>query len=147
MTRNVWQVIPKFVFAGFFIMSVLWGGSEAGQDSGITQHHAAAALTITLATQPSPPRAGENLLRVDLTDTQGQPIAHAQVRLVLTQAHLMPGVHSERPLEVEATSTHVGVYVARVHLATSGRWEVIVKVVQPGRPATQAVFSLAVEAS
>jgi hypothetical protein len=29
-----------------------------------------------------------------------------------------------------------------VHLATPGRWEVIVNVVHPGRPAMQALFYL-----
>jgi len=64
------------------------------------------------------------------------------VRLVIMQARTMPGMHSDRPQEVEATSTHGGVYVWRVHLATPGRWEVIVKVMRPGHPATQAVFYL-----
>jgi hypothetical protein len=87
------------------------------------------------------------LLRVDLTDGQNQPLPHAQVRLVITPARTMPGMHSDRPKEVEASSTHVGVYVGRVHLATPGRWEVILKVVRPGHPATDAIFYLDVEPS
>jgi hypothetical protein len=65
--------------------------------------------------------------------------------IVLTQAFTMPGMHSERPQEIEAVSTHAGSYEGRVPLATPGRWEVIVKVMRPGHPATQAVFYLNVE--
>lgn len=57
----------------------------------------------------------------------------------------MPGMHSERPQEVEATSTHVGSYEGRVHLATPGRWDFIVNAMPLGRPAMQAVFHLDVE--
>ncbi len=101
--------------------NTLWEGVLAGEQRGVTCHHQAAALTMTLATQPSPPRAGGNLLRVDLTDAQGQPRAHAHVRFILTQARTMPSMHNERPQEVEATSTHIGSYEGRVHLATPGR--------------------------
>jgi len=127
--------------------NTLWGGVFAGEQRGVTCHHQAAGLPMTLATQPSPPRAGDNRLRVDLTDVRGQSLAHARERFALTQARTMPGMHSERPQEVEATSTHMGSYEGRVHLATPGRWEVIVKVVPPGRPAAQAVFHLQVEPS
>ena len=65
--------------------------------------------------------------------------------IVLPQAFTMPGMHSERPREIEAVSTHAGSYEGRVHLATPGRWEVIVKVMRPGHPATEAVFYLHVE--
>jgi hypothetical protein len=145
MNRKLRCVVHSWVIAGLLIASnlagVVWGG-EAG---GVTLHHQAAGLSAVLTTQPSPPRAGENLLRVDLTDGQNQPLSHAQVRLVITQARTMPGMHSDRPQQVEATSTHVGVYVGRAHLATPGRWEVIVKVVRPGYPANDAIFYLDVE--
>jgi hypothetical protein len=145
MNRKLRCVVHGWVVAGWLIAGnlsgVVWGG-EAG---GVTLHHQAAGLSAALTTQPSPPRAGENLLRVDLTDGQDQPLPHVQVRLVITQTRTMPGMHSDRPREVEATSTHVGSYVGRVHLATPGRWEVIVKVVRPGHSATEAVFYLDVE--
>jgi hypothetical protein len=141
----LWRIVYGWFVAGLLIAGNLTGVVWGGEAGGVTLHHQAAGLAATLTTQPSPPRAGENLLRVDLTDRQNQPLPHAQVRLVITQALTMPGMHSDRPQEVEATSTHVGVYVGRVHLATPGRWEVIVKVVRPGHPATQAVFYLDVE--
>lgn len=143
--RHCWNAIAGMFAAGLLIAGGFSGDVQAGEDRGLTLHHQAAGLTVTLTTQPSPPRAGENLLRVDLTDVQGQPIPHAQVRLVLTQAFPMPGMHPEPSREIEATSTHAGVYAGRVHLATPGPWEVIVKVVRPGRPATQALFYLTVE--
>ncbi|HXH13334.1 MAG TPA: FixH family protein [Alphaproteobacteria bacterium] len=147
MKRPCRNAIAGVFAAGLLIAGGFSEDVRAGEDRGLTLHHQAAGLTVTLTTQPSPPRAGENLLRVDLTDVQGQPIPHAQVRLVLTQAFPMPGMHPEPSREIEATSTHVGGHVGRIHLATPGRWEVIVKVVRPGRPATQALFYLTVEPS
>ena len=148
MTRSAWNPIPRSVFASIFIISFFfWGEVQAGEDGGVRLHHPSAGLTIVLATQPSPARAGDVLLRVDVTDLQGQPAPHARVRLVVTQTRTMPGMHGEAMQEIEATPTHLGAYVGQVRLATPGQWEVIVKVVRPGRPATQAVFSLAVEPS
>jgi YtkA-like len=145
MKRMLWRVVQGWVLAGLLIAGTLSGVVWGGEAGSVTLHHQAAGLTATLTTQPSPPRAGENLLRVDLTNAEDQPLPHAQVRLIITQVRTMPGMHSDRPQEVEAISTHVEVYVGRVHLATPGRWEVIVKVVRPGHPATQAVFYLNVE--
>lgn len=147
MRQRFWCGMSGLAAAGLFMANTLWGDVFAGEQRGVTFHHQAAGLTMTLATQPSPPRAGDNLLRVDLTDVQGQSMAHAHVRFVLTQGRTMPGMPSERPQEVEAISTHIGSYEGRVHLATPGRWEVIVNVRPPGRPATQAVFHLEVEPS
>ena len=145
MNPTLWRVVHGWVLAGLLIAGNLSGAVWGGEPGGVTLHHQAAGLVAALTTQPSPPRAGDNLLRVDLTDGQNQPLPHAQVRLVITQARTMPGMHSDRPQEVEATSTHVGVYTGRVHLATPGRWEVIVQVVRPGHPATDAIFHLDVE--
>jgi hypothetical protein len=145
LCRNGWNVILRLLVATLLVTSGFSAAVWAAEDGGLTLHHQAAGLTVTLTTQPSPPRAGESLLRIDLTDVQGQPIPRAQVRLVLTQARTMPGMHSERSREVQTISTHVGVYEGRVHLATPGRWEVIVTVVHPGHPAMQALFYLNVE--
>jgi hypothetical protein len=145
MQRKLWRVVHGWVLAGLLIAGNLSGVVWGGQPGGVTLHHQAAGLIAALTTQPSPPRAGENLLRVDLTDAKNQPLPNAQVRLVITQTFMMPGMHSDRPQEVEATSTHLGFYVGRVHFATPGRWEVIVKVVRPGHPATDAIFYLDVE--
>jgi YtkA-like len=142
MNQKYWRVVAESVCVGLLIAGNLLGDAWGAENLGVTWHHQAAGLTATLITQPSPPRAGENLLRVELTNVQGQPIPHAQVCLISTQALTMPGMHSDRLQEVQATSTHVGVYEGRVHLATPGRWEVIVKVVRPGYPATEAVFYL-----
>jgi len=145
MNQKYWRVVAESVCVGLLIAGNLLGEAWGAENLGVTLHHQVAGLTATLITQPSPPCAGENLLRVELTNVQGQPIPHAQVRLISTQALTIPGMHSDRPQEVQATSTHVGVYEGRVHLATPGRWEVIVKVVRPGYPATEAVFYLDVQ--
>ena len=145
MKRKLLRVLYGWALAGLLIAGILLGVVWGGKAGGVTLHHQEAGLIAALTTQPSPLRAGENLLRVDLTDGQNQPLPHALVRLVITQARTMPGMHSDRPQEVEAASTHLGSYVGRVHLATPGRWEVIVKVVRPGHPATEAVFYLNVD--
>jgi|SRR5919108_6298262 hypothetical protein len=145
MNRRYWRVVAEPVCVGLLSAGNLLGEAWGAANRGVTLHHQAAGLTAILITQPSPPRAGENLLRVELTNVQGQPIPHAQVRLISTQALTMPGMHSDRPQEVQATSTHVRVYEGRVHLARPGRWEVIVKVIRPRYPATETVFYLDVQ--
>ena len=142
-----WRGMPGLICAGALVVSYFLGYAWGGENRGITLHHQAAGLTVSLTTQPSPPRPGDNLLRIELTDMQKQPIPHAQVRLVLTQASTMPGMHSEPPWEIVAASTHAGSYEGRGHLTSPGRWEVIVQVMQPGRPATEAIFYLDVKPS
>lgn len=142
-----WQVMPRSIGVSLLVVSHFLGYAWGAEGGGLTLHHQPAGLTVNLTSQPSPPRAGENLLRIELSDVDRQPIPHAQVRLVLTQARTKPGMHSERPRETVATSTHAGTYEARVHLASPGRWEVIVHVTPPGRPATKAIFYLDVEPS
>jgi hypothetical protein len=56
----------------------------------------------------------------------------------------MPGMHGDRPQEVEALSTRAGVFVGPAHLATPERWKVIIKVARSGFPATEAIFHLEV---
>lgn len=109
MQRMLWRVTYGWALVGLLIASNFTGVVWGGETGGVTLHHQAAGLAARLTTQPSPPRAGENLLRVGLTDVQNQALPHAQVRLVITQARTMPGMHSDRPQEVEATSTHGGV--------------------------------------
>jgi len=147
MIRRRWYILPGSIGVGLLVVGNLLGYVWGEESRGITLHHQPAGLTVSLTSQPSPPRAGENFLRIELTDANRQPIPHAQVHLVLTQARTMPGMHSERPRETPAASTHAGNYEARVHLVSPGRWEVIVHVAPPGRPATKAIFYFDVEPS
>jgi hypothetical protein len=145
MHRKRWSIIPGLICVCVLVVGHLLEYAWGGESRGIALHHQASGLHVSLTTQPSPPRAGDNLLRIELVDAQKQPIPHAQVRLVLTQASTMPGMHSERPREIATAPTHAGGYEGRVHLASPGRWEVIVHVVPPSRPATEAIFYLNVE--
>jgi Cu(I)/Ag(I) efflux system membrane fusion protein len=93
-------------------------------------------LTLTLATDPEPPKKGEN--RVHLTVlAQGTPVTNAVVTLAYTMA--MPGMEAET---VEAKHTQSGAYEATVDLGMKGVWEVEVTVKRGQGKPVKAKFTL-----
>jgi Cu(I)/Ag(I) efflux system membrane fusion protein len=94
-------------------------------------------LTLTLVTQPQKPRAGENLIRLKITDKSGQAIKDAQVSFVFNMA--MPGMV---PTKGEGKLAKDGFYEMKAMLAMAGQWDVTVSVRRPGQKEIQEKFSL-----
>lgn len=94
--------------------------------------------TLALSTVPTPPRVGENTLRIRLTDEKGKMITNARVSVSYTM--LMPGMS---PVRAEAAFSKEGFYEAKANLAMGGAWEVTVKATIPGKPEVKATFALA----
>jgi RND family efflux transporter MFP subunit len=118
----------------------------AGMDMGETQKKAPAAavaekksgdLTLSLETQPAKPRAGENIIRLNIRDAKGAAVQDATVKLTSTMA--MPGMAAGK-----AIGKHVkdGVYEATVSLAITGAWEIGVTVQRPGQNPVQEKFTV-----
>jgi RND family efflux transporter MFP subunit len=79
------------------------------------------------------PRAGENVFEARVADPAGQPIADAQVRVVLHMPAMpsmnMPAMTSEATLAHQAG----GVYRGRAIVSMAGRWDVTLTAARDGR--------------
>jgi membrane fusion protein, copper/silver efflux system len=94
-------------------------------------------LTLTLATQPEKPKAGENVIRLKVTDKSGQIVKDAQVTFVFNMT--MPGM---APSKGEGTLSKDGFFETKTNLAMAGQWEVTVTIRRPGQKEIQEKFSV-----
>jgi Cu(I)/Ag(I) efflux system membrane fusion protein len=94
-------------------------------------------LTLTLATQPDKPKAGENLIRLKITDKAGLVVKDAQVFFVFNMA--MAGMV---PSKGEGKLSKDGFYETKANLAMAGQWEVAVTIRRPGQKEVQEKFTL-----
>jgi len=95
-------------------------------------------ITLTFSTIPSPPRVGENTLRVQLTDSKGETIKNAKVAFGFTMP--MPGMSL---VSAQAALSKEGFYEAKGNLGMGGTWHVTVKATIPGKPEIEQMFVLA----
>jgi RND family efflux transporter MFP subunit len=97
---------------------------------------------IELATQPSPPRKGENTLRVNLTSADGKPVAGAEVSVTF----FMPAMPAMGMSSMRAVSTLTdkgqGVYEGSVQLGAEGTWDVTVTATRNGQAVADKKLSM-----
>jgi Cu(I)/Ag(I) efflux system membrane fusion protein len=96
-------------------------------------------LTLTLATEPEPPKKGENRVRLTV-QAQGSPVTDAAVTLAYTMA--MPGMEIET---VEVKHTKDGIYEAEVDFGMKGAWEIEASIVRGSGKPVKAKFTLKVK--
>jgi hypothetical protein len=108
-----------------------------------------ADLAVSLVSEPSPPRVGENLLRARVASRDGGPAAVSGVRF-----HYYPFIHRDKdslasPDEVvrvlEGTRGEDG-YRAKATFDKPGPWKVTLKIVRPDRPEALLTFTFDVRA-
>ncbi|HKE86963.1 MAG TPA: FixH family protein [Vicinamibacterales bacterium] len=94
---------------------------------------AASALDISFRTQPDPPKTGESLFEVGVKDTNGKPVADADVSVQFFMPAMptmnMPAMRNETKLP------HVGggVYRGPGQVMMAGHWDVTVVVAKGGQ--------------
>lgn len=93
-------------------------------------------LTLTLSTEPTPPRDGENLLRLKVTDASGKPVENAKV--VFSYTMPMPGM---KAVKAPAAFKN-GQYEGKAKFGMAGTWEVTVLVTPSGKKEVQETFTL-----
>ena len=102
-------------------------------------------VAIDFSTDPSPPHKGSNLVQVKLTNSDGKPVAGAEVTATFFMAAMpamgMAAVRSEARLHEKGD----GVYEASLNLETGGTWQVTVVVKRGGQ--TTASKQLSVSAA
>ncbi|MDP3090608.1 MAG: efflux RND transporter periplasmic adaptor subunit [Nitrospira sp.] len=116
-------------------------GMEMGSQKGMTvaETRQMDGLTLSLTTVPEKPKAGDVLLRLNVTDQAGKPVTNAQVFFVYTMP--MPGMADSK---APARPTKAGLYEGTVRFGMGGTWVVTVKVTVPGRPPIAETFRFSV---
>lgn len=103
---------------------------------------ASPALDVTFRTEPDPPRTGDTTLVVGLKDSNGQPIADADVKVVLFMPPMptmnMPAARSEATL----VAAGGGLYRGTAEVMIPGRWTVTVNVARGGNPLGARQFAV-----
>src|SRR3989304_3374210 len=94
-------------------------------------------ITLPFSTTPSPPKVGQNLLRVRLTDSSGEVISNAKVSLSFTMP--MPGMTD---VSAPTSLSKDGFYEAKANLGMGGTWNVTVRASIPGKPEVKATFAV-----
>ncbi len=94
-------------------------------------------LTLTLSTLAEKPKAGENIVRLKITDKAGKPVKDAQVSFIFQMT--MAGM---APSKADGKLSGDGFYEAKANLAMAGEWEVTVTIRRPGQKETQEKFKL-----
>ena len=99
-------------------------------------------LDITFRPQPDPPRTGDNILEVSVTDASGQPIPDADVSVTFFMAAMpsmsMPAMRNETKLPQVGD----GVYRGAGQVLMGGRWDVTVNVSKDGQLVGSRQFSV-----
>lgn len=93
-------------------------------------------LTLTLSTEPTPPKDGENLLRLKVVDPSGKPVENAKV--VFSYTMPMPGMKAVKA----PASFKNGQYEGKAKFGMAGTWEVTAIVTPSGKPEIQEKFTL-----
>ena len=99
-------------------------------------------IRIELSTNPSPPRAGANLIQVTLTDREGKAVAGAEVEATFFMA-AMPamGMGAMRDV-VTLNEKSAGKYEGSLQLQSGGTWQVTVAARRGGQPMASKQLSL-----
>ncbi|MDK2741792.1 MAG: efflux RND transporter periplasmic adaptor subunit [Nitrospira sp. BO4] len=116
-------------------------GMDMGSKSGMTvaETRQMGGLTLSLTSMPEKPKAGNVLLRLNVTDQVGKPVTNAQVLFVYTMP--MPGMADSK---APARHTKDGLYEGTVTFGMGGTWLVTVNLTVPGRPPIAEKFQFSV---
>jgi hypothetical protein len=94
-------------------------------------------LTLTLSTGAARTKAGENILRLKITDKTGNVVKDAQVSFAYIMA--MPGMVASKG---EGKLSKDGFYETKANLGMAGEWEVTAVVRRPGAKEIQEKFKV-----
>lgn len=117
------------------------GGMEgvAVKPTSVRQEKKVGEITIEISSKPDPPKAGEVLFIVKLTDKEGNIIRDAKVGLIFKMA--MPGM---APVKTTGQLSKEGPYEAKASLPMSGEWDLMVSILMPGKPEIKEMFKIMV---
>ena len=115
------------------------GGAAAMNQTSPTQ------TKLELTTQPDPPRKGNNIFRVKLTDKTGSPIAGAQVNVTFFMPAMPAMGMAAMKTSVDLTDKGGGLYEGAGELGSGGSWQVTLTAQQNGRVLGRRHFTVNAE--
>jgi RND family efflux transporter MFP subunit len=93
----------------------------------------AAAVSVSLTSEPTRPRKGSNIFRVKLTDDKGTPITGAQVTVTFFMPAMPAMGMSAMKTVVNCADKGAGLYEGSGELGSGGTWQVTITAQQNGR--------------
>ena len=123
------------------LVTVSCGGS-GGSSSASAQTGKAGEMTVTLVSDPSPLKTGDNGVMVTVKQPDGTALADATVTAVFSMPAMpamnMPAMRSDATLTPQGN----GVYRGTSQLSMAGTWSVAISVSRSGQPLGTAQFSV-----
>ncbi|HXH49687.1 MAG TPA: efflux RND transporter periplasmic adaptor subunit [Terriglobia bacterium] len=120
-------------------------GSFAAPPPPAAGEQAAAKPNIEFTTSPSPPRKGQNTVRIKLTEADGKPITGAEVRV----RFFMPAMPAMGMAAMQSLFTLTdqggGFYEGRGQLQSGGTWQVTVMAQKDGQTVATKQMSITAE--
>ncbi|MCA9420174.1 MAG: FixH family protein [Nitrospira sp.] len=98
-------------------------------------------LILSVSTEPPAPRVGDNLIRVQVGNENGLPVAKGRLQLRYTMP--MPGMN---PTTVPMIAQGDGRYEAHANLGMEGPWDLTIVIQRDGHPDIQERFSVTARA-
>jgi len=86
----------------------------------------APSAAIEIATDPSPPRKGDNQFHVTVRDAAGRPVTGAGVSIAMFMAAMPSMGMSSMKVTATAKETDAGVYAAQITIPSGGSWQMTV---------------------
>jgi hypothetical protein len=124
------------------VLAACGGQTQATSSSGKAQVGAIGQTTVTFASEPDPPKSGDNGFVVTIKNADGTPVADAKVIAVFSMPPMpsmnMPAMRSDATL----ASQGGGVYRGSGQLSMAGTWNVTVSVSRAGTELGSAKFSI-----
>jgi hypothetical protein len=116
----------------------------AGAAAAMNQD-ATAQAKLELTTQPDPPRKGNNVFSVRLTDAAGSPITGAQINVTFFMPAMPAMGMASMKTSVDLTDKGGGLYEGAGELGSGGTWQVTLTAQQNGRMIGTRHFTLNAE--
>jgi RND family efflux transporter MFP subunit len=118
--------------------------AEARASSAVSQT-AATQAKLELTTQPDPPRKGNNIFRVKLTDDAGSPMSGAQVNVTFFMPAMPAMGMAAMKASLQLTDKGGGQYEGAGELGSAGTWQVTLTAQKNGRVIGTRHFTLNAE--
>jgi membrane fusion protein, copper/silver efflux system len=132
--------MPGMSMAGMQDMKGMEGMKKEPPTKSGPQEKRVQDLTLILSTRPEKAKAGENVLRLKITDKAANPVKDAQVGFQYTMN--MQGMVVSKS---DATLSKDGFYEAKANLGMQGEWQVTVIVNRSGQKPIQEKFKIAAQ--
>ncbi len=97
-------------------------------------------MLVRLSLDPDPPRAGDNVLNIELQDAQGKPVEGAQLGLISDMAAMGSMPQMKGGGEVKAMNG--GKYQITYPLPMLGDWSLTLSMEAPGHPRAELRFKV-----